>query len=90
MMDIAKAKAVKEILDNIETIRKFRRFYEKNNIRGVTVSITSAKDGGFKTEYVSITNDLRPGEENIQRFVRYILNGCDAEIKDLESQIDRM
>lgn len=89
-MDIAKAKAAKEILDNIETIREFRSFYEKNSIRGVTVSITFSKDGDFKTEYVSITNDLRPGEENIQRLIRYILNGCDAEIKDLENQIGRM
>lgn len=35
-------------------------------------------------------NRLRQGEENIQRLIRYILNGCDAEIKDLENQIGRM
>lgn len=28
-MDIEKAKAVKEILDNIEKIREFRSFYKK-------------------------------------------------------------
>ena len=35
-------------------------------------------------------NRLRQGEENIQRLIRYILNGCDVEIKDLENQIGRM
>lgn len=89
-MDIEKAKAAKEILNNIETIRELRNFYEKNRIKVITVSITFQKDGISKTETMRSTNDLRPGEETIQRFIRYILNGCDAEIKDLESQIDRM
>lgn len=89
-MDIEKAKAVKEILDNIETIREFRSFYEKNKIKGVTVSMTFQKDGISKTKTMKVTNNLRPGEETIQRLIRYILNGCDAEIKDLENQIDRM
>lgn len=83
-MDIEKAKAAKEILNNIETIRELRSFYEKNNIRTVTVSIAFHKDGVFKTETVKVT------DEGVQRFIRYILNGCDAEIKDLENQIDRM
>lgn len=89
-MDIAKAKAVKEILDNIETIRELRSFYEKNRIKEVTISITFQEDGVPKTETMRVTNALRSGEENIQRFIRYILNGCDAEIKDLENQIGRM
>ena len=71
-MDIAKAKAAKEILDSIETIREFRSFYEKNRIKDVTVSITFQEDGIFKTETIKITNDLRSEEENIQRFIRYI------------------
>lgn len=89
-MDIAKAKAVKEILNSIETIRELRSFYEKNRIKDVTVSITFQKDGISKTETMRATNSLRTGEENIQRLIRYILNGCDAEIKDLENQIGRM
>lgn len=89
-MDIEKAKAAKEILDNIETIREFRSFYEKNNIKEVTVSITFQEDGISKIATTRATNALRPGEETIQRLIHYILNGCDAEIKDLESQIDRM
>ena len=107
-MDIAKAKAVKEILNNIETIRELRSFYEKNRIKDVTISITFQEDGipktatmratsitfqedGIpKTATMRATNALRLGEENIQRLIRYILNGCDAEIKDLENQIGRM
>lgn len=89
-MDIEKAKAVKEILNNIETIRELKSFYEKNRIKVITVSITFQEDGIPKTETMRSTNDLRPGEETIQRLIHYILNGCDAEIKDLESQIDRM
>lgn len=89
-MDIAKAKAAKEILDNIETIREFRSFYEKNGIKEVTISITFQEDGIPKTATMRATNALRLGEETIQRLIRYILNGCDAEIKDLENQIGRM
>ena len=89
-MDIAKAKAAKEILDNIETIREFRSFYEKNGIKEVTISITFQEDGIPKTATMSATNALRSGKENIQRLIRYILNGCDAEIKDLENQIGKM
>lgn len=89
-MDIAKAKAAKEILDNIETIREFRSFYEKNGIKEVTISITFQEDGISKTATMRATNALRSGKENIQRLIRYILNGCDAEIKDLENQIGRM
>lgn len=89
-MDIAKAKAAKKILDNIETIRELRSFYEKNRIKDVTVSITFQEDGRPKTATMRETNALRSGEETIQRFIRYILNGCDAEIKDLENQISRM
>ena len=90
-MDIEKAKAVKEILDNIEKIREFRSFYKKkNNIKEVTVSITFQEDGIPKTATTRATNALRLGEETIQRLIHYILNGCDAEIKDLENQIDRM
>lgn len=89
-MDIEKTKAVKEILDSIETVRELRSFYEKNDIRGVTVSITFQEDGVFKDATMSATNTLRSGEETIQRLIRYILNGCDAEIKDLENQINRM
>ena len=89
-MDIAKAKAVKEILDNIETIRELRSFYEKNRIKDVTVSITFQEDGMPKTATMRATNALRSGEETIQRLIRYILNGCDAEIRDLERQIGRM
>ena len=89
-MDIEKTKAVKEILDSIEKIRKFRSFYEKNEIRDITVSITFQEDGIFKTGTVKIASALRSEKEDIQRFIRYILNGCDAEIKDLENQIGRM
>lgn len=89
-MDIEKAKAVKEILDSIEKIRKFRSFYEKNDIRDVTVSITFQEDGMFKDATMIATNALRSEKEDIQRLIRYILNGCDAEIKDLENQIGRM
>lgn len=90
-MDIEKAKAAKEILNNIEKIRELRSFYEKNRIKVITVSITFQEDGiPTKTETMRSTNDLRPGEETIQRLIHYILNGCDAEIKDLENQIGRM
>ena len=89
-MDIAKAKAAKEILDNIETIREFRSFYEKNGIKEVTISITFQEDGIFKTGTVKMESALRSKKEDIQRFIRYILNGCDAEIEDLENQIGRM
>ena len=89
-MDIEKAKAVKEILDNIETIREFRSFYEKNSIKEVTVSITFQEDGISKIATTRAINALRSGEEAIQRLIRYILNGCDTEIKDLENQIGRM
>ena len=71
-MDITRAKAAKEILDNIEKIRELRSFYEKNKIKNFTVSITFQEDGIFKTETIKITNDLRSEEENIQRFIRYI------------------
>lgn len=89
-MDIEKAKAAKEILDSIEKIREFRSFYEKNNIKEVAISITFQEDCMAKTATMRETNALRSGGENIQRLIRYILNGCDADIKDLESQIDRM
>ena len=89
-MDVEKAKAAKEILDSIETVRELRRFYEKNRIKEVAVSITFQEDGVPKTATMRATNALRLGEENIQRIIRYILNGCDAEIKDLENQIGRM
>lgn len=71
-MDIAKAKAVKEILDNIEKIRELRSFYEKNRIKEVTVSITFQEDGISLNRTMRSTNALRSGEENIQRFIRYI------------------
>lgn len=89
-MGIEKAKAAKEILDNIEKIRELRSFYEKNRIKDIAISITFQEDDIPKTETMRATNTLRQGEETIQRFIRYILNGCDAEIKDLENQIGRM
>lgn len=89
-MDIAKEKAAKEILDNIETIRELRSFYEKNKITDVTISITFQEDCMAKTATMRVTSALRSGEETIQRLIHYILNGCDAEIKDLENQINRM
>lgn len=86
-MDIAKAKAAKEILDNIEKIREFRSFYEKNKIKDVTVSITFQEDGIPKTATMRATNALRLGEESIQRLIHYILNGCDAEYRKEKNDV---
>ena len=52
-MDITRVRAAKEILDNIEKTREFRSFYEKNEIKEVTVSITFREDGITKTATIS-------------------------------------
>ena len=70
---------IKKLID-----KKAEWHENKKGEKDISDVIAFHKDGVFKAETFKVT------DEDVQRLIRYILNGCDAEIKDLENQIGRM